>query len=120
MLDIHPQPHHSQVEVRIGGDLISLGRLDESNFINDVHAVNKVMASTIEEGLFLSERETDFQFLYYFDSADEWASFLVEGDFGEPVSNETLVEAARNLLSQGDGEIIMRELVKAIRLKRLG
>lgn len=120
MLDIHPQPQHAQVEVRIGEHSIDVGRLDESKIISDIHTARKILASIIADGLFVNEKETEFEFLYYFDSVDEWTSYLLAHNWGDVVSDTPLIENTRNLLPQGEGRILMRELVRAARLRRIG
>lgn len=120
MLDIHPQPERSQVEVRVGERSVDVGHLDGSSLISAIHAARKILASTIADGLFVDEEETEFEFLSYFDSIDEWTSYWANSRFAEPVADEPLMEATCALMSQGEGEILMRELARAVRLKRLG
>ncbi len=119
MLDIHPQPHHSRVEVRFAERYVEVGHLDESSFIDEVHAARRTLDSTVVEGLFLEEEQAEFEFLYHFDSVDEWTSYLEAYSVGDPNTDKPLIEATRILMSQGEGEIVMRELVRAMRLRRL-
>ena len=120
MLDIHPQPRHSQVEVRIGERSVDAGRLDVSTFMSDIHAARRVLASTIAERMFLKEQETEFEFLYHFDLVDECKSYLLTEAWCETEADEALIESTRDVLPPGDGEILMRVPVLAVRLKRLG
>lgn len=120
MLDIHPQPHHSQVEVHFGERHVEVGRLDESSFISGIHAARRSLASTVAEGLFLDKAQTEFEFLYHFDFVDEWTEYMEAHDFGDPEADKPLIEATRNLMSQGKGEILMKELVHAARFERQG
>ena len=117
MLDIHPQPDHSQIEVQIAGRTIPVGRLDETDLIEGIHAARKVLASTVEAGHFAFEKERTFEFLYHFDTVDACLSFLAEEDWGE--LDLTIASWARDLLTKGEGEILMRESVRAARLRRL-
>ena len=119
MLDIHPQPQQPQIEVRIGERSVDAGRLDVSTFMGEIHAARRVLASTIAEAFFLNEQETEFEFLYHFDSVDECKSYLVAEAWCETVADEALIETTRDLLSQGESEILMRVQVRAARLKRL-
>ena len=120
MLDIHPQPKHSQVEVRIGERSVEVGRLDESTLISAILGARNILASAMVAKLFLKEEEREFEFFYHFDSVDEWTSYLVAESWADLVAAEPLIETTRELLSQGEGEILMRELARAARLKRLG
>ena len=120
MLDIHPQPQRSRVEVWIGERSIDIGRMDESVLIEGIHAARKVLASAITEGLFRHEEEVEFEHLHHFDSVEECTSHLIAKDWCESVADETLIESTRDLLSQGNAEIVIREPVRVARLKRLG
>lgn len=119
MLDIHPQPQHARIEVHYGDRKVDMGRLDESAFIEVVHWAHSVVASTIADGLFRQEREEKFEFLYYFDAFDEWTRYILEHDFGDPKADKPLIEATRDLMSQGQCEVVMRELIQATCYRRL-
>lgn len=96
-----------------------MGRLDSSIFAGDIHTARESLASTIARGLFLIEEETEFEFLYHFDDLDECKSYLLEEDWCETAEDGALLESTRDLLSQGEGEILMRVQVRAARLRRL-
>jgi hypothetical protein len=120
MLDIHPQPQQPRIAVRIGERTVDAGRLDVSTFMSDIHAARRVLASTIAERMFLKEQETEFEFLYHFDSVDECNSYLLAEAWCETEADEAVIESTRDVLHPGDGEILMRVPVLATRLKRLG
>ena len=120
MLDIHPQPQQPQIEVQIGDRSVEVGHLDVSTFISDIHAARKVLASTIAERFFQKGQETEFEFVYHFDSVDECKSYLVAEAWCETEADEALIETTRDLLPPGESEILMRVQVRATRLKRLG
>ena len=120
MLDIHPQPQQPQIEVQIGDRSVEVGHLDSSIFIGEIHAARKVLASTVAEGFFKKEQQTEFEFVYHFDSVDECKSYLVAEAWCETVVDEALIETTRDLLPPGEDEILMRVPVRATRLKRLG
>ena len=120
MLDIHPQPQQPQIEVRIGERSVDVGSLDVSTFISEIHAARRVLASTIAERVFQKEQETEFEFVFHFDSVDECKSYLVAEAWCESEADEALIEKTRDLLPPGEDEILMRVPVRAARLKRLG
>ena len=97
-----------------------MGRLDVSNFVSDIHAARRVLSSTIAERYFQKERETEFEFVYHFDSVDECKSYLLAEDWCETEADEALIESTRDVLPPGNGEILMRVPVLATRLKRIG
>jgi hypothetical protein len=96
-----------------------VGPLDESELISDIVGARKVLASTIEDGLFFVEEQREFEFKYYFSSIEEWTSFLETEGWGDNAADEKLVEAVRSLLTPGRDEIFMREPVRASRLVRM-
>ncbi len=116
-MDIHPQPDPSKIEVQVAGRTIPVGRVDEADLIEGIHAARRVLASTVEAGHFAFEKERAFEFLYHFDTVDACLSFLAEDDWGE--LDPTIVSRARDLLAKGEGEILMRESVRAARLRQL-
>lgn len=120
ILDIHPQPQRPQIQVRIGERFVDAGRLDGSTLISEIQAARKALASTIAENFFSKERETEFEFLFHFDSVDECKSYLVSESWCETEADEVLIETTRDLLPPGESEILMRVEVRATRLKRLG
>ncbi len=119
VLDIHPQPQRPRIEVLADDGLVEVGRLDNSVFAGDIHTARGSLASTIAQGLFRAEEETEFEFLYHFDDVDECKEYLLEEAWCETAEDETLVEATRDLVSEGGGEILMRVQVRAARLRRL-
>jgi hypothetical protein len=65
------------------------------------------------------EEEAEFEFLYHFDDVDECKSYLLEEAWCETPEDEALINATRDLLSRGEGNILMRVPVRATRLRRL-
>ena len=65
------------------------------------------------------EEETEFEFVYHFDDADECRSYLLEEAWCETAEDEALIERTGDLLPQGEGDILMRVQVRAARLRRL-
>ena len=120
MLDIHPQPQQPQIEVQIGDRSVEVGHLDASAFISDILVAREVLASTVAEGFFKKEQQTEFEFVYHFDSVDECQSYLAAEAWCETEADETLIETTRDLLPPRQGEILMRVQVRATRLERLG
>ena len=95
-----------------------VGPLDESELISDIVAARELLASTIEDGLFVVEEQREFEFRYYFSSVEEWTSFLVAESWGDNAADEKMVEVVRSLLTPGRDEIVMTEPVRASRLVR--
>ncbi len=82
--------------------------------------MRKILSSAIAEGLFVHEKETECEFLYHFDTVDEWVTYLEEEYSSDLDSNQSLIRRIRGALSGREGEVLMREWVRAARLKRPG
>ena len=95
-----------------------MGRLNVSTFMTEIYAARRVLASTIAERFFQKEQETEFEFVYHFDSVDECKSYLVAEAWCETEADEALIESTRDVLPPGDSEILMRVPVLATRLRR--
>ena len=117
MLDLHPEPRHSRVEVHSGSRIRDVGRLDESEFLPDIDAAEKVLAAAIARKRFALEAEKRFDFLHHFTSVDEYKAFLIDEEWG--VLEPAVESRARELLAAEGGELVMREPVWAGRLRRL-
>jgi hypothetical protein len=120
LLDIHPQPRNSVIEFLTSGGLVRIGRLNEPNFFSTIRSVRKILSSAVADGLFVSEEQTEFEFLYHFDTVDEWVTYLEEEYSSDLDSNQGLIRRARRVLSGREGEVLMRECVRAVRLRRQG
>ena len=116
-MDIHPRPDHSRVEVRVAGKFIELGHLDESSLIQSIDAAHLTLASAVRDGYFVYEEMEPFDFLYHFDSVDACESLLAE-EWPEVELDPAIASRARELLANGDGELLIREPVLAACLRR--
>lgn len=119
---LYPQPEpHREVTVRRDESVEPAGRLSrETFFIADIQAVGEALASSIADRLFLTEEETEFDYVEHYDSVDAWMSCLNKPRVGELVADERLIESACSLMSRGRGEIIVASRERAARLRRLG
>ncbi len=119
VLDIQPQPLNSKVEVRRRDHTITMGYLDEAKFVSEVLDTREILDDAIDEGLFAYEGNTSFEFSYYFDTVDEWTTYMREHDFGDARADRALIARTSSLLSQVRGEIVIREPAGASMLRRL-
>jgi hypothetical protein len=117
LLDVHPEPAHPRIEVRLGDRLIQAGQADDTTFIDIVLAAREALASVIEAGLFVRERETTFEVRRHFDSVDAWLAYNAEMS-DAPVISEALIARTRELLSREPGELRVRRRLRASRLRR--
>ncbi len=117
MLDIHPEARHSRIEVHSGSRVEDVGNLDESEFLPDIDAAEKVLASAVSAERFVVEEQRRFDFLYHFAGVDEYKAFLVDEEWGNV--DPAVESRARELLASAGGELVMREPVRAARLRRV-
>jgi len=118
ILDIHPRPRASKVEIRIPGHFINIGHLDEAGLIRRVNDARREIASMIWDGFFGYHDIKIFDFLYHFDSVDECIEFLGR-EWDDSTMDGPIVDKARELLANKRGEIIIRQPLWAATLKRL-
>lgn len=122
LLDIHPQPVNSRIEVWQEGRTHDLGEIDKqalgrvgSKSIVDARARLELL---VEEGLFAPEASDFFEIREHYDSVASWQEKRVEEGY-QPVAPPEMFESANELLNSGGGELVIREQVRATRLRRL-
>ena len=72
LLDVHPQPQPSPIEVRTGAGTAELGQLEYSpGFIRTMSNADEALASLDRDGMFRNEREEEFLLLHHFESLAE-------------------------------------------------
>jgi hypothetical protein len=91
-----------------------------NRFVSTIRTVRKILSSAVTDGFFVLEKQTEFEFLYHFDTVDEWVTYLEEEYSSDLDSNQGLIRRARRVLSGREGEALMREWVRAARLRRHG
>jgi hypothetical protein len=67
LVDIHPVPPNAAVLAAEG----ELGRLNERGFFETVRVTEAGLARLVDEGLFRSEAETEFDWIERYDRSDE-------------------------------------------------
>ncbi len=120
LLDVHPQPKPSPIEVRTGAGTTDLGQLEYSpGFIGTMSNADEALASLDRDGTFRNEREVEFLLLHHFDSMAEWQDYMAkEAQYYLPPDAAMLETIAGGLASAG-AELILSEWVRASRFRRL-
>ncbi|GAC1523179.1 MAG: hypothetical protein NVS2B16_31330 [Chloroflexota bacterium] len=118
LLDIHPEPEHARVQVRIGNETIEIGRLDDTAYIDDIHHGRAIVETLIQERLFIRERHLVFDSIFHASDVDIWLAYR-EKRSSRSVLAASTVEKARELLSTHGGEILVMERAYASRLRKL-
>ena len=119
LLDLHPEPEQPAVEVVIGHRRSSLGRIDNTSLIANIHRARQTLSSMVREGWFVAERSSVFQFVSHFASVDDWLHHRQERR-ATSVVDQAIIDGARDLLVAGtQAELIVSEQVLAVRLVRV-
>jgi hypothetical protein len=115
LLDIHPEPEHARVQVRIGREMHEVGNVDDTAYIRDIHAGREVIASLIRERLFVRDHEAVFEHVLHVSDVETWLAFREERS-SRSVLDPRVVNKVRELLSEAAGEILVVNRGYACRL----
>ena len=61
----------------------------------------------------------EFDYVEHYDSADSWMACLANPRVGQLVAEDHLIDSACALMPKGQGEIIVTQLERAARFKRI-
>ena len=117
-MDLHPEPEHARVQVRIGQTIHDLGHLDDTACIRDIHAARAVLEALIQAKLFVRERSAVFTSVLHVSDVDTWLAYRQERS-SRSLLDPQLVERARAYLSRAEGEILIVDRGYAGCLRRL-
>jgi hypothetical protein len=118
MLDIHPQPENTRVEVWQKGRVDSLGPIDDEADIRDIRQARTRLNLVERRGWFITERRRTFDLLEHYPTVEDWLERRA-GEGGTSIIPEGMIDSIRNLLAAGGGEIVKREPIRASLLRRL-
>ncbi|MGH2594022.1 MAG: hypothetical protein ACRDGG_10970 [Anaerolineae bacterium] len=119
LIDIHPPPEPSSIEVRIGGQTIPAGWLHESDDYAEYEDADDALARAVRKGLFAVEREGAFDLVTHANTLAELRAYVAE-EWEEARIDDITAMRAEELLStpERDKEVILRETARIARLKR--
>jgi hypothetical protein len=117
LLDIHPEPQHSVVEIRTADQTIAVGQVDQTQDIGEIASARAALRQTLAEGLFVLERELPFDFVRHFESVETWLAYRTERKSRGTIADETLARS-RALLAQTPGELCVRRGTRAARYRK--
>jgi hypothetical protein len=118
MLDIHPQPENTRVEVWQEGRIESLGPIDDKEDIRDIRQARARLSVVERRGRFITERRRTFDLLEHYPTVEDWLERRAS-EGGTSTIPEGMLDSARHLLTAGSGELIKREPIRASLLRRL-
>lgn len=118
LLDVHPQPQNSQIEIWQDGLIRHLGEIDQHEDHVEIDAARKQLKSFQRDGLFTVEERGFFELLEHHPSVEGWQDRWEEEGYrlGAELG---LLDSAKDLLASGEGELVIRESVRATSLRRL-
>lgn len=116
LLDIHPEPLNSQIEVWQQNTIHRLGEIDQSEDHLEIENARNRLQALEREGLFVSDQTRYFELLEHHSSVESWTARWEQEDY-RLVATSEMFEEARALLNAG-GELVIREPVRAMRLLR--
>lgn len=118
LLDVHPQPVNSRIEVWQDGRVHDLGEVDQQQDNCEIEDARSQLGLLVKEGLFAPETKDFFELLEHYDSVASWQEKWADEDY-RLIAPPEMFEQAEKLLSSGGGELVIREQVRATRLRRL-
>lgn len=118
LLDVHPKPEHSPVEIRRADQTIAVGQVDETQDIAEITGAEAALRQVLDEGLFVPEGERTFDFVRHFDSVKTWLAYRAERKSSGTIAQEVL-DRSRALLAQAPGELCVQHAIRAKRYRKV-
>jgi hypothetical protein len=118
LLDVHPEPVNSPIEVWQGDRVHELGELDQREDNREIEDARLRLDQLVTDGLFTPETSVFFELHEHHDSVESWQEKWAEEDY-RLVAAPGMLESAGRLLSMGGGELVIKEQIRATRLRRL-
>jgi hypothetical protein len=117
LLDIHPEPENSQIEIWQDGRIHRLGEVDQRDDHVEIEASRLHLRSFQRRGLFAKEARGVFDLLEHHPSVQSWQDRWAEEGYRLNPGPGMLDRAA--VLLRSGGELVIREPVRATSLRRL-
>ena len=117
LLDVHPEPENSRIEVWEDGQIHRLGEIDQHEDHEEIVAARSDLESFERDGLFRTEQSLVFELLEHHPTVESWEDRW-EHEGYRLIAEPHLLETARALLHNPSAELVIREPVRASRLRR--
>lgn len=118
LLDIHPQPRNSRIEVWQNGHIYRLGEIDQHEDHEEIEAARKHLKTVVKDGRFIKVKRYVFELLEHHPSVESWQEMWAADGY-RLVAEKELLDTARDLLNTNGGELVVRGPVRATSLRRL-
>lgn len=117
LLDVHPAPENSRIEVWEDGQIHRLGEIAQDEDHKEIVAARSHLQAFERDGLFRTEESAVFELLEHHPTVESWEDRW-EYEGYRLVAEPKLLETARALLQRPSTELVIREPVRASRLRR--
>lgn len=118
LLDVHPQPNNSEIEIWQDGVMHPLGEIDQREDHEEIESARVHLSSFEQRGMFVRDSARFFDLLEHHPNVESWQNRWAEEGY-RLVAPPELFEAADSLLTAGGGELVIREPVRATLLRRV-
>ncbi len=112
LLDVHPEPEHSPVEIRRIAETIAIGQVDQIEDIADITGAYASLRQVLDAGLYVLEDERTFDFVRHFESIETMLAYREARQSSGTIAEEVLVRG-RELLAEAPGEVCVRHMIRA-------
>jgi hypothetical protein len=118
LLDIHPQPENSLMEIWQDGRIERLGEIEQHQDRVDIEEARSRLRQEVRKELFAVRRRQFFELLGHYAAVDDWLDRWNDEGWNFSV-DPGILDSARSLLAVGGGEFVIRETIRATSLIRL-
>jgi hypothetical protein len=103
LVDIHPVAAHKTLKTEQSGEWVSIGLIERSSsFFPDITSSEKVLARSIDLGLFEQASFTTYERVDYVESVDDWANYITRPRTEGFAGNDAALAAGLERLAAGD------------------
>jgi hypothetical protein len=117
VIDIHPTPEPSRVEIGIGSDVIRIGDLNACDAVVRHRAADAAVVSVVAQRLLVLERTCEFSFRSYGDSVQELAEYVARKFTRTRIAPATVLRAERELRAHPTSTVWVHEQVRMNKLR---
>lgn len=115
LLDLHPQPRNTRVEIWRDGRVVPVGEIDLQEDISGIRRARDRLRSVERRGLFVTERRRFIELVEHYPTVEDWQEHLAREGSTIDIP-DGMLDRVRGLLSDEGAELIVREPVRASRL----
>lgn len=121
LIDLHPTGEPPPVELHAGPRVVRAGLLQEADGFVEYFQADSALAEAVRRGLFAVEKEGAFEFLTHADALADLLAYFAD-KYTDAVLDEATLQRVEAFLraAQREKEVVIRETIRIVRLRRLG